>query len=58
LIVIQAERRKQPADDEIIRRANRIFSYNHAMSIHLNLIAVVATVWYALALAGKITMMD
>lgn len=33
---------------------NKAFSHNHAMSIHLNLLAVGATLWYGLRLASKI----
>jgi hypothetical protein len=37
-----------------MRRIKRDFSRNHAMAIHLNLIGIMATVWYGFALASKI----
>jgi len=33
---------------------NRAFSRGHAMSIHLNLITIGATIWYGLRLASKL----
>ncbi|KAF7502445.1 hypothetical protein GJ744_005809 [Endocarpon pusillum] len=39
---------------EDMRRIKRDFSRNHAMAIHLNLIAIGATIWYGFALASKI----
>ena len=33
---------------------NKDFARNHAMSIHLNLLAVGATLWYGLRLASKL----
>lgn len=41
---------------EDMRRVNRNFSHNHAMSIHLNFIGMLATVWYGFSLASKVTM--
>ncbi|KAJ5272445.1 hypothetical protein N7478_007570 [Penicillium angulare] len=35
-------------------RVNRSFSRNHAMSIHFNAIALVATVWYGFRLSSNI----
>ncbi|KAJ9660038.1 hypothetical protein H2201_007079 [Coniosporium apollinis] len=40
---------------EEMRLANRKFSRNHAMCIHLNAIAMVATVWYGFSLGSRIT---
>ncbi|KAI9789982.1 MAG: hypothetical protein M1816_005596 [Peltula sp. TS41687] len=37
-----------------MKRANKSFSRMHAMSIHLNLIAVLSTVWYGLSLASRL----
>lgn len=37
-----------------VHRANRNFSHNHAMSIHLNAIALVATVWYGFSFASSL----
>jgi hypothetical protein len=37
-----------------MRRIKRDFTRNHATAIHLNLIGMVATVWYGFALASKI----
>ncbi|KAF2649994.1 hypothetical protein K491DRAFT_668008 [Lophiostoma macrostomum CBS 122681] len=33
---------------------NRVFSRNHAMSIHLNLLTIGAMVWYGVRLAGRL----
>ncbi|KAJ5191897.1 uncharacterized protein N7498_010882 [Penicillium cinerascens] len=41
-------------DDAKIHRANRSFARNHAMSIHINAIALVATVWYGFSLSSSI----
>lgn len=43
-----------PELSEEMRVKNKAFSHNHAMSIHLNLLAVGATLWYGLRLASKI----
>ncbi|OJD28818.1 uncharacterized protein BKCO1_11000012 [Diplodia corticola] len=37
-----------------MRERKRAFSRNHAMSIHLNLLSMVATVGYGVALAGRL----
>ncbi|KAJ5104402.1 hypothetical protein NUU61_001749 [Penicillium alfredii] len=42
-------------DDGKIHQANRTFSRNHAMSIHLNAIALVASIWYAFSLSSGLT---
>lgn len=38
---------------EEMRKLNRKFSKNHAMSIHLNLLAIGATMWYGVCLASR-----
>lgn len=38
---------------EEMRKLNRNFSKNHAMSIHLNLLAIGATLWYGVRLASR-----
>lgn len=43
-----------PELSDEMRVKNKAFSHNHAMSIHLNLLAVGATLWYGLRLASKI----
>lgn len=43
-------------DDAKVQRANRNFARNHAMSIHLNAIALVATVWYGVSLSSRLAM--
>lgn len=43
-------------DDGKVQRANRDFARNHAMSIHLNAIALVATVWYGVSLSSRLSM--
>lgn len=42
----------QPSDEMIA--CNRKFSRAHAMSIHLNLISVIATVYYGITLASRL----
>ena len=39
---------------EEMKRINKKFSRNHAMAIHLNVISMVATVWYGFSLASRI----
>ncbi|KAJ5222074.1 uncharacterized protein N7469_010961 [Penicillium citrinum] len=41
-------------DQEKVNRANKTFKFNHAMSIHLNAIALTATVWYGISLSSHI----
>ncbi|KAF7594011.1 hypothetical protein BBP40_010289 [Aspergillus hancockii] len=43
-----------PVDPGKMHQANRTFSVNHAMSIHLNAIALVSTIWYGFSLASGI----
>ena len=43
-----------PEMSEAMRVKNRAFSHNHAMSIHLNMLAMGATLWYGLRLASRI----
>lgn len=38
---------------EDMKAKNRAFSKAHAMSIHLNLVAIGATIWYGFCLAGR-----
>lgn len=38
---------------EEMKIKNRTFSKNHAMSIHLNLLAIGATMWYGVGLASR-----
>ncbi|KAI1371862.1 hypothetical protein F4677DRAFT_450041 [Hypoxylon crocopeplum] len=42
----------EPSDD--MRKLNRAFSRNHAMSIHLNLITIGATLWWGWKLALRL----
>jgi hypothetical protein len=35
-------------------KRTKAFKHNHAMSIHLNLLAVGAMVWYGIRLAGRL----
>jgi hypothetical protein len=49
--------RKPDAGNEMsedMRLLNRAFSKAHAMSIHLNLITIGATLWYGWRLASKL----
>ena len=36
-----------------MKAKNRAFSRAHAMSIHLNLVAIGATIWYGFCLASR-----
>lgn len=38
----------------LVTRVKKVFSRNHAMSIHINLIAMIATVGYGFVLGGKL----
>lgn len=44
-----------PNQDPHLIAASRNFSRNHAMSIHLNLITVIATLAYGWSLAGRMS---
>ena len=41
-------------DNGKVHHANRAFARNHAMVIHLNAIALVATVWYGFTLSSSL----
>ncbi|KAJ5649301.1 uncharacterized protein N7484_003024 [Penicillium longicatenatum] len=49
--VRRALHEKENQEDEKIQRVNKDFKRNHAMTIHLNAIALVATVWYGFSLS-------
>lgn len=40
--------------DALVTKVKKAFSRNHAMSIHFNLIAVIATVAYGFVLGGRL----
>jgi len=42
-------------DGSKAHRANRNFSHNHAMAIHLNAIAMIATVFYGFSLSATLS---
>lgn len=46
------------ADEEKVTRAKKAFARNHAMSIHLNAISMVATVWYAFSMTSSLFSMS
>jgi hypothetical protein len=48
------ESNPDPIDPATMHQANRKFSVNHAMSIHLNMIALVASICYGFSLASGI----
>ncbi|KAJ6110775.1 hypothetical protein N7486_003010 [Penicillium sp. IBT 16267x] len=50
----EKENHSVDVDGQKIQRVNRDFSRNHAMTIHLNAIALVATVWYGFSLSHAI----
>ncbi|KAJ6007482.1 hypothetical protein N7540_011458 [Penicillium herquei] len=50
----ESENNSSDPDDGKVHRANKNFSRNHAMSIHLNAIALVATVWYGFSLSSTL----
>lgn len=41
-------------EDEKVTKAKKAFARNHTMSIHLNAISMVATVWYAFSLTSSL----
>jgi hypothetical protein len=57
-IVIETKDRREDIDkdneSDEMQQIKRQFSRNHAMSIHLNLIGVLATLLYGLVLSTKI----
>lgn len=44
----------QSKTDALVTAVKKTFSRNHAMSIHINLIAVIATVAYGFVLGGRL----
>jgi hypothetical protein len=53
-IEIENEDTPSDANDGKLHQANRNFTLNHAMSIHLNAIALVATIWYGFSLSSSL----
>lgn len=51
---IEREDKATDSSEGKLHRANRDFARNHAMSIHLNAIALVATVWYGFSLSSSL----
>ena len=47
-------RETEKDQEETMKRIRKDFSRSHAMSIHLNAIGMIATVWYGIGLASKI----
>ncbi|KAF2848074.1 hypothetical protein T440DRAFT_470426 [Plenodomus tracheiphilus IPT5] len=47
-----------PEISEEMRAKNRAFSRAHAMSIHLNLMAVIATLWYGVRLGSRFNLAE
>lgn len=45
---------KEEGMTDEMKRINRSFSHHHAMTIHLNLMSMIATVWYGFSLASRI----
>ncbi|KAL2832759.1 hypothetical protein BJY01DRAFT_225707 [Aspergillus pseudoustus] len=43
-------------DEEKVKQVKCEFSRNHAMCIHLNLVGVVATIWYAFLFARRVSL--
>jgi hypothetical protein len=56
LTILPAESENTDADSDgsKVHRANRAFSRNHAMAIHLNAIAMIATVFYGFSLSATL----
>lgn len=54
LIICLESENHSAVDDRKIQRVNKDFKRNHAMTIHLNAIALVATVWYGFSLSHAI----
>lgn len=58
-ILIETRDRRRYNDpttkSEEMKVKNRTFSRNHAMSIHINLITIGATIWYGVRLGSRLT---
>ena len=50
----ESENTDADSDGSKVHRANRTFSRNHAMAIHLNAIAMIATVFYGFSLSATL----
>ncbi|KAJ5507164.1 hypothetical protein N7527_009307 [Penicillium freii] len=50
----ESENTDADADGSKVHRANRNFARNHAMAIHLNAIAMIATVFYGFSLSATL----
>ncbi|KAJ5440186.1 uncharacterized protein N7458_011184 [Penicillium daleae] len=50
----ESEEQSESTNGRKAHQANRDFARNHAMSIHLNAIALVATIWYGFSLASSL----
>ncbi|KAJ5462647.1 hypothetical protein N7475_007591 [Penicillium sp. IBT 31633x] len=50
----ESENTSSDSDGSKLHRANRDFARNHAMTIHLNAIAMIATVVYGFSLSGTL----
>jgi hypothetical protein len=53
-IVIVKEHTDSDADGSKAHRANRNFAHNHAMVIHFNAIAMLATIFYGFSLSARL----
>ncbi|CAG7946931.1 unnamed protein product [Penicillium nalgiovense] len=54
ILFSESENADADSDGSKVQRANRTFSRNHAMAIHLNAIAMVATVFYGFSLSATL----
>ncbi|EKV10837.1 putative mitochondrial outer membrane protein [Penicillium digitatum] len=50
----ESENTEADSDGSNLRQANRNFARNHAMAIHLNAIAIIATVFYGFSLSAML----
>jgi hypothetical protein len=51
--IVDGIKYNDPEINEAMRLINRAFSKAHAISIHLNLVSIVATLWYGVRLAAR-----
>lgn len=54
LMLVESQSDAVDRDDGKIRHACRNFAKNHAMAIHLNAVALVATIWYGFSLSSAL----
>lgn len=52
--VVESQSDEVDSDSGKTRQASRNFTRSHAMAIHLNALALVATIWYGFSLSSAL----